>query len=119
MFLKAGIAISGILFLVSLSSPAKADIYMNGAELTDLCLSEDAASQYVCESYIAGVIDYHHLVGTMSGSATVEFCIPDNTKLSKLREAVAAYLSVNRQHQDFAAAPAVALGLFEIYPCKE
>lgn len=120
MFLKSQGVLSGVVAVLVLGTQfAKAEIYMDGNQLSQFCASAETTSQYVCESYVAGVIDYHSLIKTMNAIPTVEFCIPDGTKLSDLREAVAAYLSINKQHQNFAAAPAVALGLYEIYPCAE
>lgn len=103
--------------------PARAAQF-SGDYLLRLCLTGQDGKDIVpggstaCQSYIAGILDYHNLqksLGTAPG--TVNFCVPDNADLSTLQKMVTIYLIKNRQHADFTAAPAVALALYQYYPC--
>ncbi len=78
-----------------------------------------AGGHAACQSYIAGVIDYHNLIRSLGTAPSVDFCVPDKTTLYDLQMAVVRYLTVNGQHDGFVAAPAVALALFDVYPCKK
>lgn len=72
-----------------------------------------------CQSYIAGVIDYHILMKSLGTAPTIDFCVPNTEPMKKLQDIVWVYLEENKQHTDFIAPPAVTLALFEYYPCKK
>ena len=71
-----------------------------------------------CQSYIAGIIDYHNLLQSMGTSPNVNICVPKTAKLKDLQDIVYVYLKGNSHHDAFIAAPAVNLALFESFPCK-
>ena len=108
-----------------LSFPAQAARF-SGDYLLGLCASDKNGKEVVfgghmaCQSYIAGVIDYNNLITSLGSSPSVEFCVPDNADFNLLQKQVAAYLYKNRgQHGAFNASPAVALALFNYYPCRK
>ena len=71
-----------------------------------------------CQSYIAGIIDYHSLIKSLKTAPGLDFCIPDDTPLSIIQQGVVLYLLKNGQHDDFIASPAVAIALNQMYPCR-
>ncbi|MCE7887844.1 MAG: hypothetical protein DYH13_10140 [Alphaproteobacteria bacterium PRO2] len=109
--------------LLSWTAPAQAARF-SGDYLLQMCLSDKNGKELVpgghvaCQSYIAGVLDYHNLIRSLGTSPSVEFCVPENVGLNQLQKDVASYLYKNKsQHGAFIAAPAVALALFNAYPC--
>lgn len=117
---KLGIFVA--LFLLW-AAPAQAARF-SGDYLLQMCLSDKDGKELVpgghvaCQSYIAGVLDYHNLIRSLGTSPSVEFCVPESAGLNQLQQAVASYLYQNKkQHGAFIAAPAVALALFNAYPC--
>lgn len=71
-----------------------------------------------CQSYISGVMDYHNLIRSLGTAPSVEFCVPEEVGLNELQNVVAAYLFRHKkQHGAFVASPAVALALYNAYPC--
>jgi hypothetical protein len=103
--------------------PAQAARF-SGDYLLQMCLSDKNGKELVpgghvaCQSYIAGVLDYHNLIRSLGTSPSVEFCVPESAGLNQLQKDVASYLYKNKsQHGAFIAAPAVALALFNAYPC--
>lgn len=117
---KLGIFVA--LFLMC-ASPAQAARF-SGDYLLQMCLSDKDGKELVpgghvaCQSYIAGVLDYHNLIRSLGTSPSVEFCVPEDVGLNQLQQVVASYLYKNKQqHGAFIAAPAVALALFNAYPC--
>ncbi len=72
-----------------------------------------------CQSYIAGVIDYHNMLKSMNLTADMNFCVPQDVTLNELQLKVLLYLSKrNKLHRKFVAAPAVTMALYSFYPCK-
>lgn len=92
---------------------------MRAGDLLEHCVSNDAVSRQICEHYIGGIVDYHRLILTIEASPTVDLCIPQNVTRADMADRVAEYLSINQQHNDFLAPPAVVMALFEHYPCKQ
>ena len=75
--------------------------------------------QVACQSYIAGVIDYHNMLRSMNLTSNMNFCIPEGTSLNELQIRVLAYMYERAKlHRKFVASPGVAMALFENYPCK-
>lgn len=73
-----------------------------------------------CQAYIAGVLDYHNLMRSLGTAPGVDFCVPPKTSMETLQKHVYAYVLRNKeQHGSFTAAPAVALALYNAYPCKK
>lgn len=73
-----------------------------------------------CQAYIAGVLDYHNLMRSLGTAPGVDYCVPQKTSMEELQKVVYVYIYKNRkQHGAFTAAPAVALALYNAYPCKK
>lgn len=95
----------------------------SGAYLRDLCARNALGGETVegghtaCQAYIAGVVDYHHLLRSLGTAPSVDFCVANTVEMKQLQDVVWAYLEKNQQHNAFSASPAVALALFEKYPC--
>jgi len=99
--------------------------FFSAAYLTELCRRDPKGQEVVkgghaaCQSYISGLMDYHQLMRSLGTAPTIDFCVPNTEKLDKIQDLVWVYLMQNRQHAEFIAAPAVALALYEFYPCKQ
>ena len=91
---------------------------MTGDALATMCSSEKERDLFSCQSYIAGVIDYHVLIKGLGTAPSVDFCIPSGVKMEDIRKIVVEYFDHNTQHSSFVASPAVALALFGAFPCK-
>ncbi len=91
---------------------------MTGDALAVMCSSEVERDLFSCQSYIAGIIDYHVLIKGLGTAPSVDFCIPEGVKMDDLRQIVVEYFEGNSQHSSFVASPAVALALFDVFPCQ-
>ena len=98
----------------------------SGAYMMHVCARDAKGNEKVlnghatCQSYIAGVVDYHTLVRSLGTAPSVDFCLPKGVKIKTLHDVVLRYLKKNPEnHSEFLASPAVALALFEEYPCKK
>jgi hypothetical protein len=78
---------------------------MTGKTLYLFCTSRKAEDQFTCQSYIAGVIDYHRLLRGLGTAPTVDFCLPPAIDMAQIKKIVAAYLASRTEHRDFVAAP--------------
>lgn len=117
----------GLLFLVALLSvsvPARA-AQLSSDYLEKVCTTDEKGNDtvengsVVCQSYIAGVVDYHTLIHSLGTAPSVDFCIPANVDLGTLQKIYVAYIVRHREeHKGFIASPAVALALYEAFPCK-
>lgn len=112
-----------IFFFVMCIPPARA-VQFTGTYLLYVCSSDKDGKELVpgghitCQSYIAGVVDYHNLIRSLGTSPSVDFCVPPNASLTTLQDIVVRYLAKNqKEHGPFVASPAVALALFEAFPC--
>jgi hypothetical protein len=114
-----GVLVLAVMCLYTLQArAAEGGAYMTGRALSLLCVSNKGEDQFSCQSYIAGVIDYHHLVRSMGAGPAVDFCVPDTLKMAQIKNIVTMYIRQHTEHQDFIAAPAVAMALFNAYPCN-
>jgi hypothetical protein len=99
--------------------------FFSTAYLMELCRRDNKGKEVVkgghaaCQSYISGIIDYHGLMTSLGTAPTIDFCVPNTERLDKIQDQVWLYLIQNKQHAEFIAAPAVALALYEYYPCPE
>jgi len=99
--------------------------FFSTAYLMELCRRDNVGKEVVkgghaaCQSYISGIIDYHGLMTSLGTAPTIDFCVPNTERLDKIQDLVWLYLVENKQHAEFIAAPAVALALYEYYPCPE
>jgi len=100
-------------------SGEKTGALMTGRALSLLCSSDKPDDQFSCQNYIAGVVDYHRLLKSLGTAPSVDFCPPATTTMDQMRQVVAAYISRHTEHQDFIAAPGVAMSLYAAYPCRK
>ncbi len=114
-FLNALIIV--FLFLTWIN-PVQATV-VTGDALTNMCISKKERDLFSCQSYIAGIVDYHVLIKSLGTAPSVDFCIPENATMDDMRLIVVEYLRNNQQHSSFVASPAVALALFEVFPCTK
>lgn len=110
------------MFIVSLlvCDQAKAQqrtSYMRSVDLLAVCRVDKKDPKF-CESYVAGIIDYHNLLQNFEVQTAVNFCIPPQYNLTQVTEIVMNDLAGSPQHDHFIAAPAVSLALFKAFPCK-
>lgn len=109
--------------LASARAQDKTSGFFSSQYLLELCRSNSRGKEVVkgghtaCQSYIAGVIDYHKLMKTLGTAPTIDFCVPNTEPMSRLQNIVWKFLTENGQHSEFVAAPAVTLALYEYYPC--
>ena len=92
--------------------------YMTALDLIKFCTSNNKEQNKLCYGYIAGIIDYHNLTKSLGTAPTVNFCAPNHMKISEVTNRIIKYLRSSPQHDQFIAAPAVALALFKEFPCK-
>lgn len=97
----------------------------SGQYLLHVCASDENGKEIVagghlaCQAYIAGVLDYHALIRSMGTAPSVDFCVPEDVSMNDIQKRVYSHVYRNqKQHNSFIAAPGVALGLFEYYPCR-
>jgi len=98
----------------------------SGSYLLQVCGVDEQGNELTpgghiaCQAYIAGILDYHNLIRSLGAAPAVDFCVPDGADLNEVQARISRYLAENRHEQGpFIAAPGVALGLFESYPCKK
>ncbi len=91
--------------------------YVSAGELVDLC-ANNTAREVTCSGYIAGIIDYHHLMRTMGQKPPVSFCIPKNIKMDRITNVVLNYMTAHPANDAFVASPAVSVALSKEFPCK-
>ncbi len=103
----------------------KTGALISGAYLLELCKrdasgEEQAPGAHIaCQSYIAGLVDYHNLLRSLGTAPGIDLCVPPTVQLKDLQDVVYKYLNDNSQHDAFIAAPAVTLALYEYYPCAK
>lgn len=97
----------------------------SGQYLMSMCASDEAGEELVngghiaCQAYIAGIMDYHTLIKSLGTAPGIDFCVPEQTTLNNLQSTVQSYVLRNKkQHGSFIAAPGVALGLHNAFPCE-
>ena len=115
---------SFFVYVFLLSCPVQA-AHFSADYLLKICSINESGGEVVpgghaaCQSYIAGVLDYHSLIQSLGTSPSVDFCVPESTSLNELQAVIVTYLRKNYHEQGpFIAAPGVALGLYQAYPCK-
>ena len=72
----------------------------------------------VCQSYIAGVVDYHNILRSLRMAPEVNICVPAGATLNQLHDIVLVFLRRSQLHDGFVAAPAVTMALIEYFPCR-
>lgn len=112
------IAVSGF------TQQAHANTQFSGAYLLHVCEMDAKGKEVIkgghiaCQSYIAGVIDYHRILQSMKLAPKIDICVPTRTPLNDVHKAVLAYLRKHKENDAFIAAPAVTMALYKLYPCK-
>lgn len=103
---------------------AHANTQFSGAYLLHVCEMDAKGKEVIkgghiaCQSYIAGVIDYHRILQSMKLAPKIDICVPTKTSLNDVHKAVLAYLRKHKENDAFIAAPAVTMALYKLYPCK-
>lgn len=121
--LAAFVFLIGLFVPLSAHAQDKTSGFFSSAYLQALCESDAKGRETVkgghtaCQAYIAGIIDYHKLMRTLGTAPTIDFCVPNTEPMPRLQDIIYTYLAANTQHTQFIAPPAVALALYEIYPC--
>lgn len=110
-----------IAMMVCVITPAHAvnGALMTGKALAGLCSSKEEKDVFACQTYIAGVIDYHRLIRGLGVVPSVDFCLPKEMTMDQVRRIVYGYTVRHSEHHDFIAAPAVAMSLYQRYPCAK
>lgn len=96
----------------------------SGAYLYQLCQMDKNGKEVLkgghaaCQSYISGVIDYHAMLQSMKIAPKLDICVPEGVSSAKLHAVVLQYLAKNNTHDQFTAAPAVLMALYQSFPCK-
>lgn len=106
-------------------APSSYGAQFSGQYLMSMCASDENGKELVagghiaCQAYIAGVLDYHTLLKSLGTAPGIDFCVPDGATMNSLQSKVQSYvLRHKKQHSSFIAAPGVALGLHNAFPCK-
>ena len=96
----------------------------SGAYLLHLCDMSPKGGELVkgghaaCQSYIAGVLDYHNVLQSLNLAPKIDICVPNTATLGELQQVVLRYLRAHGEHDAFIAAPAVTMAIYQIYPCR-
>ncbi len=113
------------LFLSIMPMPAKAAQF-SGSYLLHVCGVDEKGKELAigghiaCQAYIAGILDYHNLLRSLGAPPSIDFCVAEEVTLETLHVQVYSYLFKHKQeHGAFTAAPAVAMALYQYYPCKK
>jgi hypothetical protein len=97
----------------------------SGAYLLHLCEIDAKGKETVtgghaaCQSYIAGVLDYHNVLQSLDLAPKIDICVPGTTSLRDLQLIVLKYLRSHGEHDAFIAAPAVTMAIYQAYPCRK
>ena len=93
--------------------------FMKGRALQLLCTSSKDDDQFSCQSYIAGIVDYHNLLKSLGAAPSVDFCVPAAASMAQIKQVVTLYIASHTEHQDFIASPGVVMALYNAYPCAK
>lgn len=123
--MRPALKLFAVLLIFSFALPAQAARF-TGNYLLEMCASDAKGKELVpgghavCQSYIAGQVDYHKLLQSLNNPPAINFCVPEDVPLSKLQNIVARYLLENKnEHGSFIASPAISLALYNAYPCNK
>lgn len=92
--------------------------FVTGGDLLRLCRMETKEANESCQGYVAGVVDYHNLIRSLGTAPSVDFCIPEDVSIAQVTDVVLEHLIKYPEHDNFIAAPAVAMALFLNFPCR-
>lgn len=107
--------LAAALVAAAFASPADAG-FLGGEDLYGHCTAPSIDEQYICASYIMGVIDatQHLLPKSDPGRA----CIADGAQAQKTVDAIIAYIKTDKERRDSPAEILVGHALKTLYPCK-
>lgn len=115
----------GVACLVLMATPARA-AQVSAEYLLNICAFASDGKEIIpsghttCQSYIAGVMDYHSFTRSLGVSSSYDFCLPKGETLNGIHRKVQDFLLKNRaQYGPFIASPAVMVALSEAYPCPK
>jgi hypothetical protein len=96
-------------------SPMAEAGFVGGSDLHGHCTAMSIDEQYICASYIMGVVDttQHLLPKGTPGRA----CIPDGASAQATVEAIVAYIRGDEERRDSPAEILVGHALRQVYPC--
>lgn len=100
------------MLVLVLAAPAPAKL--SGHALLDLCASNLMGSQAVCNAYIEGFVEGHHL-GTAGGKGF--FCPPPGNGTDQARKIILKYMRRNAASLGRGAAELMFQALGEAWPC--
>ncbi len=122
---QAYIVLMCLMIVFASYTPKAQAAQFSGEYLIKICSLDRSGNELVeggkaaCQSYIAGVIDYHNMLRAMDLTSDMNFCIPQGVTLNEIHIRVLAYMYERAPlFRKFVAAPGVAMALFQIYPCK-
>ena len=90
---------------------AQTTIFLTGEQLYSFCAASDDYGRGVCSGYIAGMVD------DLQVNAAI--CVPKDTDLSTLRDAVVRYQRENPAERQYIAVSTVEIALGEAFPCPQ
>lgn len=113
----------GIIVSTAIIMPSHAAITIGA--LTQLC-GYDAQGRELapsahasCQSYMAGIIDYHDLFRSVGKTTpNIDFCLPQTITYTDLQRVVLEYLQAHSNFADSPAASAVVIALHNDFPCE-
>ncbi len=119
MMKRLSLMLAALTWLVTgQASPAGA-VWMDGKAFVEDCLSDDVARKLACVSYITGAADMISVFAVVNpGGWTLAVCIPPETTVGKLQDAVVNHLKANPEETHSAAVVQVTLALHEAFPCQ-
>ena len=116
-------ALAACVALCCLPRPVHATRF-SGAYLLRVCEMDAKGRELVagghaaCQSYIAGVMDYHNVLQSLYLAPKVDICVPASATMNDIQVTVLKYMRAHPEHDAFIAAPAVTMALYEVYPCR-
>lgn len=105
-------------FCMIIAAPSAKAAFITGGDLLRLCRMETEEANDSCQGYVAGVVDYHNLIRSLGTAPSVDFCIPEDATIADVTDVVLNHLIEYPEHDNFIAAPAVAMALFLNFPCR-
>ena len=101
--------------LLAFATPghAREGDFASGQMLARACTSANPGEKSLCDGYIAGALDTVATNADMRGNV----CVPPNTKLAALREAVAHYAPGHVDDQKGSGVTLLAATVKAAYPC--
>ena len=119
MFLSQVIKLFVLIYLVILGtflSAGSTKYFYNGTKLYNLCRSDNATDEALCEGYILGVQD-----AIYSGHLSDHFsiCLPEGVEPDQIRLLLLRFIENNPDIMNFAAEGLVAKTLETSYSCKK